>query len=486
MKVKNRISIRIANLECAFVIITAFLVFAGCSGGGGGGGDSSSGSSGSLSSTGTITGFGSVFVNGVRFDTSNATIIRNELQTTENELNLGMLVTVQSNSSNNTASSVSFEEDVKGPVDANNNSGTLSVMGQTVITNAQTVFDNGGLASLTVGTIAEVSGFRNANDDIVATFVENKGAGVNVNTYEVIGIARNVNTAAMTFQIDDLAVNYSAADVNDLVNGMPSEGQLVEVKDANKAYVANSFMLSATKVELQAPFGGGANPGARVEIESMVTQVISPNMFVIGGLTVVTNANTRFLFGTADQIQVGTRLEVEGTINSSGTLVASKVKFEDNDARIMGNVFAMGANSITMLDSNGVVVNVTAQTELEDKTSNNAFTFNDIQVNDYLEVRGFIGTNSAFIATELEREDPDQDARLRGPVSTFDAVAGTVTILGVTLNTNSQTDFEGLNDQVVSKETFFNSLTPGLTVVQGKWDPFNNVSDSVKELELED
>lgn len=486
MKIENEINIKLGvwiNLVAIFVMLT---LLTACSGGGGGGGDStSSGSSGSLSSTGTVTGFGSVFVNGTRFNTSNAIIIRGEQQVLESDLNLGMQVSVQANSSNS-ASRVEFEEDVEGPVDVNDNSGTFSVMGQTVITNAQTVFDNGGLATLTPGTVAEVSGFRNANDDIVATFVENKGNGAALNDYEVIGIVRNLNTAAMTFQIDDLTVNYNAADVNDLINGVPMLDQLVEVKDANKAYVANSFMLSATKVELQAPFGGGANPGARVEIESVVTRVISPSMFEISNLTIVTNGNTQFLFGTADQIQVGTRLEVEGTIDSFGVLVASKVKFEDNDARIIGTVFAKGVNTVTMLANNGVVVTVTPQTDLEDNTSNNAFSFADIQVNDYLEIRGFIGTNSALIATELEREDPDQDARIRGPVSAFDAVAGTVTILGITLNTNAQTQFEGLNDQVIAASTFFNSLTAGLTIVQGQWDPFNNITDPVKELELED
>ena len=464
-------------------------VLSACSGGGGGGEDdlgTSVSSSSTVSSSGTITGFGSVFVNGVRFDTSNATIMRNEQQVNESQLDLGMLVTVNGSSDDNVATSVNFEEDVKGPVDVNDNSGTFSVMGQTVISDAQTIFINGGLATLTPGTIAEVSGFRDANDDIVATFVENRGAAINVNEYEVIGRVRNLNVGAMTFNIDDLLVDYSAANLNDLSGGAPTSGQLVEVEDANKAYVTNSLILSATKVEPQAPFGGGAVPGARVEIENIVTQVLSPVSFVLGGLTVVTNMSTQFLFGTPDQIAAGVRLEVEGTINSSGNLVATKVKFEDNDARIIGTVFAKGANSLTMLDLNGVVVTVTNQTSLEDDTSNNPFSFADILVGNYLEIRGFIGSNAAFIATEIERDNPDQDARIRGVVSAFDATARTVTVLGQTLNTNGQTTYEGLNDQVIGSAAFFNSLTPGLTIVQGQWDPFNNITGPVEELELED
>ena len=150
MKIEN---IRIFEIKFCKVLITTALItmLAACSGGGGGSDSSSSAATGSVSSSGTITGFGSVFVNGVRYSTSNATIVRSGQQVSESNLNVGMQVTVQANSNNNSASRVEFEEDVEGPVDVNNNSGTLSVMGQTVITDAQTVFDNGGLATLDSG-----------------------------------------------------------------------------------------------------------------------------------------------------------------------------------------------------------------------------------------------------------------------------------------------------------------------------------------------
>ncbi len=471
-------------------VLTLFMsvIFLSSCGSGGGGSDSSasSGTSGSAVSVGTITGFGSVFVNGVRYDTSSATILRNEQQVSESDLDLGMIVAVSRSANGSTsANRIQFEEDVKGLVDVNDNSGTLSVMGQTVITDASTVFINGALNTLTAGTVAEVSGFRNANDDIVATFIENKGAPASVNAYEVIGNVRNLNSAAMTFQIDDLLVSYASANLNDFDGGIPSEGQLVEVKDELKAYIANSFSLTATKVEPQARLGGG-NAGDNIEIESIVTQVNSPSSFVIAGITVTTTNSTLYLFGSADQIAVGVRLEVEGNINASGNLVATKIKFEDNDARIIGQVFAKGANTLTMLDASGVVVTVTNQTQIEDDTSNNPLNFAGIMVNDYLEIRGFIGANGSIIATEIERDSLDSDARLRGTVSAFDAVAGTVTVLGQTLNTNGATQFEGLNDQVISANAFFNSLTAGLTIVQGQWDLFNNIVDPVKELEIED
>ncbi len=45
-------------------------------------------------SQGSITAFGSVWVNGVEFDTSNASILRNGSSVTQSDLAIGMVVTV--------------------------------------------------------------------------------------------------------------------------------------------------------------------------------------------------------------------------------------------------------------------------------------------------------------------------------------------------------------------------------------------------------
>jgi hypothetical protein len=114
-----------------------------------------------------------------------------------------------------------------------------------------------------------------------------------------------------------------------------------------------------------------------------------------------------------------------------------------------------------------------------------SFSLADISTGDYLEIRGFIGANGDFIASELEREDNDDDVEIRGPVSAKDPVAGTVTILGVMVNTNGS-QFEGLNDEQLTAEQFYAAIVEGLTVVKAKWKPFSDISQSAKELSLED
>lgn len=465
-----------------------WLIACGGSGVGDGGIDSTPPTTTGVSS-GTITGFGSVFVNGIKFNTDNASIFRGDDQlNVVRDLQIGMLVRVEGDLQNSIASSVSFDEDVKGPADGPATGNILSVMGQTIITDPATIFNNTSLSTITAGDILEISGLRNADDDLVASFIERKSSPANVHRYSVIGNVRNLDTNARTFNIDNLSINYSAANINDLAGGNPVAGQLVEVKDDNRSYVPASSNLIATKVEPQNRLGNGGVAGAKVEIESIVTQVNSASEFVIGNLVVRTSTSTRFLFGTSDNIVAGARLEVEGTVDDNGILSASKVKFEDNDARLQAQVDSNGVNTvagtITLL---GIPVSITSETQMADKRDNNSsLSLSNIQDGDYLEIHGFIGANNLFVASELIRDKNDSKVEIRGPASAKDSTAGTVTILGLTLNTSSVTEFQGMDDQLIAASQFFDSIIAGLTVVKAKWDPLTDISQPVKEMELED
>ncbi len=75
-----------------------------------------------VTSSGSINGFGSIFVNGVEFDTDSAEILINGKPASEEELRLGMVVlvsgTVDDNGTTGTASQVIFDQEVEGPVEA--------------------------------------------------------------------------------------------------------------------------------------------------------------------------------------------------------------------------------------------------------------------------------------------------------------------------------------------------------------------------------
>src|SRR6056297_2886895 len=114
------------------VLASTLAIVSACGGGGGGlaalspslpiGGGGSGGIGGTgLTTSGTIDGTGSIFVNGVRFDVSGADIRIDGEPATEADLGPGMVVTVRGtldddNPGEGSAEEVDYERDLVGPV----------------------------------------------------------------------------------------------------------------------------------------------------------------------------------------------------------------------------------------------------------------------------------------------------------------------------------------------------------------------------------
>lgn len=185
-------------------------------------------------SKGTITGFGSIIVNGVRFDTANASIDIDGNPGTQSDLKVGHVVvvrgTINDDGTDAVADAVSFDDLVEGPISAiDTTAGTITVLGQLIVINDDTSFDNdilpASIDGLDINDTVEVSGFILADGSISATRIERKSAG---SEFEVTGHVSNLT--ATTFQINDLTVDFSAAQLDDFPAGSPENEQRVEVK----------------------------------------------------------------------------------------------------------------------------------------------------------------------------------------------------------------------------------------------------------------
>ena len=106
----------------AFTLLS--IVITGCGGGGGGGSVAGGGIGGTGITNGTVTGFGSVFVNGVEFETSGSSFdVDDDPAAVEGDLDIGMVVTVvgvvNSDGVTGTATSIKYDDEVEGPIAAN-------------------------------------------------------------------------------------------------------------------------------------------------------------------------------------------------------------------------------------------------------------------------------------------------------------------------------------------------------------------------------
>jgi len=304
-------------------------------------------------SVGKITNAGgtSVDVNGVAFDTTNATVTVDGAAGDQNNLKVGMIVKVDGtfnpDGTTGVAANIEFKDILEGPVDiVDPASNTIVVLGQTVIVDGTTYFDYffdldvNGVVDLTefmndivAGNVVEVSGFVDTNGIIHASYIslkyetfEDDGSDI-----ELKGIIANLDTVAMTFTIGIQTIDFSNAAFEDMSIATLNNGLYVEVK-SSAGVIGN--MLIASKIELEDD-GYHFEDNDEFKVEGYVTAVLlTEGKFNLAGQTVQIIAPTQYKDGSivdiAD-IKVNMKLEVEGTVDALGVLVADRIKVESGD-----------------------------------------------------------------------------------------------------------------------------------------------------------
>ena len=470
------------------------LVATGC---GGGGSDDQSGNnpppSGGIVRTGfaigPIANFGSVIVNGVRYSTTGATITIDDSPGVESDLRVGQVVSISgqfdAGLTTGTATQISFDDNVEGPVQSiDTAASTLVVLGQTVRVGADTSFDDNiqpaSLAGLAVGDLVEVSGLVMSDGSIDATRIEKKPAG---SLFEVHGTISGLDTINRRFNLSALVVDYSAAQLDDFPAGQISNGQPVEAKGST---VDANGVLAATRVEFEGSPVTGAT-GDRVEIEGFITRFASAQDFDVSGVAVTTGAATVFEGGTAADLGLNVKVEVEGSLTAGGAISASKVDIRRATAvRVTALVDSVNSAANSLDVDLGITVRIDALTRLEDKSAADVdpLTIASINAGDYLEVRGaeMPAGSGDILATIVERDDADTETILQGFVT---SVANpSFTILGVTITTNGATQFRDTDDSAISAATFFSRVAAG-TLVKAKGLETSTTTMTADEVEFE-
>ena len=277
---------------------------------------------------GPISGFGSVIVNGVRFDDSAAVVSDDSDRTqSRDRLKLGMMVEVDGASvaaGTGRALRIRFGSEIVGPVGAKDaTAGTLVVLGQTVVVTDTTVFDDslaGGFAAIESGRVLEVHALYDASTGRYrATRIEAEDGAL---AYKLRGLVSGLDTTARTFVLGGQTVSYAgvpaAALPAQLADGMRVRVSL-QTAQVNGAWVATSVRSGVRAVEDR----------SAGHVRGAITALTGTTGFEIDGLKVDTS-RAQFPDGRTG-IVVGARVEVEGPI-VGGVLVAAKVELDDRRA----------------------------------------------------------------------------------------------------------------------------------------------------------
>jgi hypothetical protein len=407
-------------------------------------------------SQGPITGFGSIFVTGVEWDLSNAQIIVNDAPASENDLRLGMIVTVEGDFDagglGGSAVRVVFDAQIEGPIaaivpdPADPDVARLGVLGRSVIVeNGVTDFEDTTFAGLALDDVIEVSGYVDADGAIRATRVKHEGTlQLGITGVELEGLVQD--RSGNFFRIGSVEITFDAGtDLSHLPGGVPQglvevEGTLIAQQPADR--------IQASRIEAVQ----GLPDAEEAEIEGLVSAFAGVASFRVAGQPVNASGAT-FEGGSAADLADGVRVEVEGAI-AGGVLFAREVKLRGDEVRIRAEVAADGDVDPGggTLDLLGIEVRVDASTRFD-----GVIQLGEIRGGDFLEVQGAPVDTGAVLAERIKREEATDDVELRGRVETIDAGAPSFTILGVLVPTDDQTGF----DEVADQEEFYGVVQAG-------------------------
>jgi hypothetical protein len=274
---------------------------------------------------GIITGFGSIWVNGleVQYD-AKTPVADNAVIATANDLAIGQVVTIEASGSNNEfkANKISVVDAVAGQITSiDTNTGKLIVLGQTITLSSKTIMhdqhNQANQLKLNVGDYIKVSGLRLANGDIKASRIAQTTiiaepnlvgpvTGKSGNVIEVYGL-KIVTTSSANLSI--------------------GQEVIASGKQVGETLLAREIKPSPTS-EL---FG----KTEQIRLQGYVGESSSGGQIKVGNLDVVLSAQSISPQGKMNELNSGELVQISGHFDRDNRIVADKIEFSmDRPERI--------------------------------------------------------------------------------------------------------------------------------------------------------
>jgi hypothetical protein len=457
-----------SNRNVAFYGFALLLTaLAGC---GGSGSSDAPGTPGTPSATdqttvGQITGFGSIYVNGIEFDTVGASYeVDDEVASDDDALAVGMVVKVEGSVNadglTGTALKVEYDDDIEGVVEQlgpgeDTSEKIFLVMGVTVVADASGTNFRSDDPSFSFETIAEkdvveVSGDYGTDGSLYATYIEEQGA--DDNEYEAKGTISKLNVNGgfdLTLPNNSTLVVTLAAGAE--LPSVPIEvGQFVEVEGTIDDPAADPKTLAASKVELEDDDRLDDDDN-EVEVKGMLNYAMDTGTWSVKGIALEFGGGTEYKPVSLkdmidDRSATGMTVEVEG--NKVGEVLrVEEIELEEDELEFKADVdFKVddstpdnsapdsGTLTLSFGEADGVVsVIVNGDTMFRDDDAVESFNYASINPGDKVEIDARWGDDGAIYASNLHLED-GSDYEIEGPVEEVDTDAGTLKVLDVVYN----------------------------------------------------
>lgn len=396
------------------------------------------------SAYGTVTGFGSIYVNGIHFDTTGAAIEIDGEPALEADLAIGMVVEVRGTYDETLkqgdALTVRADRLLLGTITDLNpydwSRKSIDLLGQRVYVSEQAAFSNTEFASLSEGDAVSISGYIGSDGLIHASFIRHEQP--HNGRIEIEGYITELNTTSQTFAIRNQTVRYAEAE---FVQGLASHlaaGARVEVR----GQLLENNTLQAASVQFKQR--SIISPASLATIEGMVRERVSDTLLRVNDTLIdITQAQLE----PAGTIEVGMHVIARGRLVGAQMLAERMVVKAQQHDLIKGTISDINPDELTftVLDT---IYQVNEFTSFEDQSqqSERYFDFTDLQVGDDLELFVFNRDERWQVSRIIRTDGSDWQHLLSGKVDSRPS-ATTITVQGVLVDASAIDDYT-LNDIV--------------------------------------
>ncbi|HTN35074.1 MAG TPA: DUF5666 domain-containing protein [Marinobacter sp.] len=408
----------------SFALVTAGAlllgVFAGCDSAGSGP-IADGGIRGTGSSVGPVSGFGSVFVNGVEFFTDrilNQKVISNDGVESESDLEKGMILRINGEwqkDGTGHAESMEYDDSLRGTISNLSASAAdrrleFTIHNKPVFADTQTVLQGKSFADFANGDYVRISAWRQADGKYRASYIgilpadyaeqlkTTCAVGGQNDCYpiEVEGPVDKGSLTGTQFTMNALTVNFSGAE---FTGGLSAEtleqGAVYEVEGELIGGVLHAGRIQKND------FRRYQRGGDDIELAGPVSSDYdsSSKSFGLNGLTIRITKDTDMEGLTLNDLKAGLLVQVEGEFVSEAVVEASEIEVREGDAEIEGTVDGQCPAFQNCLTVGGVRIQVTSRTIITDDENDKRLTIADLL---------YYSPASKFVLVEvsgLERKD---------------------------------------------------------------------------------
>ncbi|MFH6954174.1 DUF5666 domain-containing protein [Pseudoalteromonas sp. XMcav1-K] len=400
---------------------------------------------------GTVSGFGSLYVNGVRYNTDNADFTINGQPGSEDAIRLGDRVVLSGLTNNQgrfIANSVNYEATATGHIQhidyANE---TITVHGQTFVLTGESNLEEVTFDALKQGDFVEISAVYSEQSGFLISKLERKDDEDTLSLTAKVTALDSVNNT--------LTINDTTFDTSNVT--VPPElavGDIVEI-EFNQLNDVNVI----TDIEIG---HYDEQDGVSVILDGPIVNVTDSSI-TIANTQVLINDDTDFEDISLAQLANGTRVVVEAIIIDNQHIAEEIALYVSADSDIEGVItdIDLALNNITVNEREYTITPFTLFDD-ESGADDKQLALSSLGIGDFVEIDFYNDDNGNAFVTKLEREEQpenDDDISISGKVSNINLDTNTFNVSGITVFVNASSDLENRFGNDVPVQDFMASLS---------------------------